>query len=138
VTDELQGFEDLIGSNFDDTLTGDSSVTRLLVGAGSDWLLIGNGAAGVIFTHGWETIGCFAEVTRIVTPYGEDAVEIFRAGDMVLAMRDGQAGFEPLRWVSFMDIAVPRNGVMAAKTAPNLIKAGAMAPGMPARTLLPP
>jgi hypothetical protein len=90
------------------------------------------------FTHGWETIGCFAEVTRIVTPYGEDAAEIFRPGDVGLAMRDGQAGFEPLRWVGFMDIAVPRNGVMAAKTAPILIKAGAITPGMPARAVFPP
>jgi hypothetical protein len=42
---------------------------------------------------------------------------------------DGQAGFEPLRWVGFMDVAVPRNAAMAAKTAPILIKAGAIAPG---------
>jgi hypothetical protein len=34
-----------------------------------------------------------------------------------------------------MDIAVPRNAAMAAKTAPILIKAGAIAPGMPARDL---
>jgi hypothetical protein len=32
----LQGFEDLIGSKFDDTLIGDSSANRLLDGAGSD------------------------------------------------------------------------------------------------------
>jgi hypothetical protein len=78
---------------------------------------------------------CFAEGTRIVTPNGEDAVENLRAGDMVLAMRGGQAGFEALRWVGFMDVAVPRNAAMAAKTAPILIKAGAIAPGMPARDL---
>jgi hypothetical protein len=78
---------------------------------------------------------CFAEGTRIVTPNGEAAVENLRAGDMVLAMRDGQAGFEALRWVGFMDVAVPRNATMAAKTAPILIKAGALAPGMPARDL---
>jgi hypothetical protein len=88
-----------------------------------------------IYTQGWETVVCFAEGTRIVTPNGEDAVENLRAGDMVLAMRDGQAGFEPLRWVGFMDVAVPRNAAMAAKTAPILIKAGAIAPRMPARDL---
>ncbi|MBJ7252615.1 MAG: Hint domain-containing protein, partial [Acetobacteraceae bacterium] len=87
-----------------------------------------------IYTQGWNVV-CFAEGTRIVTPNGEDAVENLRAGDMVLAMRDGQAGFEPLRWVGFMDVAVPRNAAMAAKTAPILIKAGALAPGMPARDL---
>ena len=89
----------------------------------------------VMYTQGWDSIVCFAEGTRIVTPSGEDAVENLRAGDMVLAMRDGQAGFEPLRWVGFMDVAVPRNAAMAAKTAPILIKAGAIAPGMPARDL---
>jgi hypothetical protein len=88
-----------------------------------------------IYSQGWESIVCFAEGTRIVTPGGEDAVENLRAGDMVLAMRDGQAGFEPLRWVGFMDVAVPRNAAMAAKTAPVLIKAGALAAGMPARDL---
>jgi Ca2+-binding RTX toxin-like protein len=88
-----------------------------------------------LWTQGWETVVCFAEGTRIVTPSGEDAVENLRAGDMVLAMRDGQAGFEPLRWVGFMDVAVPRNAAMAAKTAPVLMKAGALAAGMPARDL---
>jgi hypothetical protein len=34
-----------------------------------------------------------------------------------------------------MDVAVPRDAAMAAKTAPILIKAGAIAPGMPARNL---
>ena len=91
--------------------------------------------SSTVYSQGWETIVCFAEGTRIVTPNGEDAVENLRAGDMVLAMRDGQAGFEPLRWVGFMDVAVPRNAAMAAKTAPILIKAGAIAPGMPARDL---
>jgi hypothetical protein len=95
-----------------------------LYGAGSD----------TIYAQQWQVV-CFAEGTRIVTPSGEDAVENLRTGDMVLAMRNGQAGFEPLRWVGFMDVAVPRNAAMAAKTAPILIKAGAIAPGMPARDL---
>jgi hypothetical protein len=107
-------------------------------GTGNDWInyqrTVGPDTV-TMFTQGWESIVCFAEGTRIVTPSGEDAVENLRAGDMVLAMRDGQAGFEPLRWVGFMDVAVPRNATMAAKTAPILIKAGAIAPGMPARDL---
>jgi hypothetical protein len=122
----------------------------LIGGDGSDTLNLGEGWRSgpeesgfinyqyngtIIYTQGWETVVCFAEGTRIVTPNGEDAVENLRAGDMVLAMRDGQAGFEPLRWVGFMDVAVPRNAAMAAKTAPILIKAGALAPGMPARDL---
>jgi Ca2+-binding RTX toxin-like protein len=105
---------------------------------GNDWINFQNTVEGVtvtMFTQGWEDVVCFADGTRIVTPNGEDVVENLRAGDMVLAMRDGQAGFEALRWVGFMDIAVPRNATMAAKTAPILIKAGALAPGMPARDL---
>jgi Ca2+-binding RTX toxin-like protein len=94
-----------------------------------------DGGTQTLYSEGWESIVCFAEGTRIVTPNGEDAVENLRAGDMVLVMRDGQAGFEPLRWVGFMDVAVPRNAAMAAKTAPILIKAGALAPNMPARDL---
>ena len=127
-----------------------ASADTLIGGAGNDTLDLGsnwsllNEAGGfslyqdqndTIYTQGWETIVCFAEGTRIVTPNGEDAVENLCAGDMVLAMRDGQAGFEPLRWVGFMDVAVPRNAPMAAKTAPILIRAGAIAPGMPARDL---
>ncbi|MFN6264765.1 MAG: Hint domain-containing protein, partial [Alphaproteobacteria bacterium] len=48
---------------------------------------------------------------------------------------NGQAGFEALRWVGSMDVAVPRDAAMAAKTAPILIKAGALADGLPARDL---
>jgi hypothetical protein len=100
-----------------------------------NYQIIGGGVTTNLWTQGWENVVCFAEGTRIVTPNGEAAVENLRAGDMVLAMRDGQAGFEPLRWVGFLDVAVPRNATMAAKTAPILIKAGALAPGMPARDL---
>ena len=128
----------------------DSGNDTLIGGAGqdtldlqSDWSFLSNSGnyslyragSDTIWAQGWETVVCFAEGTRIVTPHGEDAVENLRAGDMVLAMRGGQAGFEPLRWVGFMDVAVPRNAGMAAKTAPILIKAGALAPGMPARDL---
>jgi hypothetical protein len=197
-SDELQGFEGLIGSNFNDTLIGNTDANTLIGGDGSDSLfsagvmavtcsisalamtgligcralLTGNltliGGAGAndlldlgmgweagtftgndwlnfqrnvggetvtMFTQGWEEVVRFAEGTRIVTPNGEELVEKLRAGDMVLAMRGGQAGFEPLRWVGSMDVAVPRNAAMAAKTAPILIKAGAIAAGMPARDL---
>jgi hypothetical protein len=123
-----------------DTLIG--GVGNNTLDLGSDWEFI-NETGGfslyrdesdTIYAQQWEVV-CFAEGTRIVTPDGEDAVENLRAGDMVLAMRDGQAGFEALRWVGFMDVAVPPNAAMAAKTAPILIKAGAIAAGMPARDL---
>jgi Ca2+-binding RTX toxin-like protein len=148
------------GNDWLDFGDGNDTFTRGTSESGNDTLIGGNGSndvldlqdnwerladeggfslyrdgADTIWAQGWESIVCFAEGTRIVTPNGEDAVENLRAGDMVLAMRDGQAGFEPLRWVGFMDVAVPRNAAMAAKTAPILIKAGALAPGMPARDL---
>jgi uncharacterized cupin superfamily protein len=123
-----------------DTLIGGLGNNTLDLGSNWEFLSETGGfslyrdESDTIYAQQWEVV-CFAEGTRIVTPNGEDAVENLRAGDMVLAMRDGQAGFEPLRWVGFMNIAVPRNAAMAAKTAPILIKAGALAPGMPARDL---
>jgi Ca2+-binding RTX toxin-like protein len=126
------------------TLVGGDAGGNDTLNLGIDWVGVQAGAftrwtqdggTQTLYSQGWEDVVCFAEGTRIVTPSGEDVVENLRAGDMVLAMRAGQAGFEPLRWVGFMDIAVPRNAVMAAKTAPILIKAGAIAPGMPARDL---
>ncbi len=123
-----------------DTLIGGEGNNTLDLG--SNWSFLSmNGdfslyrdQADTIYAQQWEVI-CFAEGTRIVTPNGEDAVENLRAGDMVLAMRNGQAGFEALRWVGFLDVAVPRDAAMAVKAAPILIKAGALAPCMPARDL---
>jgi Ca2+-binding RTX toxin-like protein len=123
----------LIGGDGNDTLNLGNDWVGVQDGAFTRWTQ--DGLADTLYSQGWESIVCFAEGTRIVTPNGEDVVERLRAGDMVLAMRDGQAGFEPLRWVGFMDVAVPRNAAMAAKTAPVLIRAGALAPGMPARDL---
>jgi Ca2+-binding RTX toxin-like protein len=126
------GNDTLIGGLGSDTLDLQSNWSFLSESGGFS---IYQDNSDTIWARDWEQVVCFAEGTRIVTPNGEDLVENLRAGDMVLAMRDGQAAFEPLRWVGFMDITVPRNAVMAAKTAPILIKAGAIAPGMPARDL---
>jgi Ca2+-binding RTX toxin-like protein len=146
------------GNDFMDFGAGNENFIRALTESGNDTLIGGAGnntldlgsnweflnetggfslyrdEADTIYAQQWDVV-CFAEGTRVVTPNGEDAVENLRAGDMVLAMRGGQAGFEPLRWVGFMDVAVPRDPAMAAKTAPVLIKAGALAAGMPARDL---
>ncbi|MFM7416353.1 MAG: Hint domain-containing protein, partial [Alphaproteobacteria bacterium] len=121
------------GAGGNDFLNLGSDWLGVTAGAFTQWTL--DGGTQTLYSEGWEQVVCFAEGTRIVTPGGEDVVENLRAGDMVLAMRDGQAGFEPLRWVGSMDVAVPRHATMAAKTAPILIKAGAIAPGMPARDL---
>ena len=128
------------GETGNDTLIGGIGNNTLDLGSNWEFLNETGGfslyrdGADTIYTQQWQVV-CFAEGTRVVTPNGEDAVENLRAGDMVLAMRGGQAAFEPLRWVGFMDVAVPRDPAMAAKTAPVLIKAGALAPGMPARDL---
>ncbi|MCZ8279812.1 MAG: Hint domain-containing protein [Acetobacteraceae bacterium] len=165
IADRLEGGSDNdtlsggAGNDFLDFGAGDESFLRSASETGNDTLVGGLGndtldlglnwsylsqeggfslyrdEADTIYAQGWEQVVCFAAGTRIVTPGGEDVVENLRAGDMVLAMRNGQAGFEALRWVGFMDIAVPRNAARAAKTAPILIKAGAIAPGMPARDL---
>ncbi|MCA3367837.1 MAG: Hint domain-containing protein, partial [Roseomonas sp.] len=138
------GDENLLRGTSDtgnDTLIGGFGNDTLDLGSNWSFLSTSGGFSlyqdqmDTIYAQSWESVVCFAEGTRTVTPNGEDLVENLRAGDMVLARRVGQAGFEPLRWVGFMDIAVPRNAVMAAKTAPVLIKAGAIAPGMPARDL---
>jgi Ca2+-binding RTX toxin-like protein len=118
------GNDTLIGGNGNDTLDLQSGWSFLSTSGA--YSLYQDGA-DTIWAEGWETVVCFAKGVRIVTPHGEDAVENLRAGDMVLAMRGGQAGFEPLRWVGFMDVAVPRNAAMAANAAPILIKAGALA-----------
>ena len=126
------GNDTLIGGLGNDTLDLESDWSFL---SSSGSYSIYRDGSDTIWAQDWEQVVCFAEGTRIVTPNGEDAVENLRAGDMVLAMRGGQAGFEALRWVGFMDVAVPRNAAMATKTAPILIKAGTIAPGMPARDL---
>jgi hypothetical protein len=135
VTADLFGNQTLIGGDGSDTLDLGVGWDERAPDTGNDWINYRRADGTIIYTQGWETVVCFAEGTRIVTPNGEDAVENLRAGDMVLAMRGGQAGFEALRWVGFLDVAVPRNAAMAAKSAPILIKAGALAPGMPARDL---
>jgi hypothetical protein len=138
-----ESFSYQVGDNFgNDTLIGGDGQDTLDLGVGwssgpeaAGWINYRRADGTIIYTQGWERVVCFTEGTRIVTPNGEASVENLRAGDMVLAMRGGQAGFEALRWVGFLDVAVPRNAAMAAKSAPILIKASALAPGMPARDL---
>jgi Ca2+-binding RTX toxin-like protein len=138
-TSDSFGNETLLGGTGNDTIDlgigWSSGPVNTDTIDGLPWINYQRADGTFIYTQSWESVVCFAEGTRIVTPSGEVEVENLRAGDMVLAMRNGQAGFEPLRWVGFMDVAVPRDAAMAAKTAPILIKAGAIAPGMPARDL---
>lgn len=69
---------------------------------------------------------CFCEGTRILTPRGEVAVEDLRVGDLVIT-RD--RGAQPLRWIGRARVAV------GERTAPVLIRAGALGERLPARDL---
>ena len=138
LTTQNYGSDTLVGGDGFDVLdlgVGWSSLVDNPKAPATGWTNYQRSDGTFIYTQGWDSVVCFAEGTRIMTPNGEDAVENLRAGDMVLAMRGGQAGFEPLAWVGSMDVAVPRDAEMATKTAPILIKAGALAEGLPARDL---
>ncbi len=71
---------------------------------------------------------CFTPGTMIETPYGPREITRLRQGDLVLTMDDGP---QPLRWMSQITIGAER---LAAdpKLAPIRIKAGSIAPGVPA------
>jgi hypothetical protein len=80
-----------------------------------------------------DVITCFAEGTRIATARGEVPVEQLRAGDLVVAAHGG-APLQPLVWVGRTEVNVARQRNKAA-AAPVLIKAGALADGVPFRDL---
>jgi len=81
----------------------------------------------------FEGIVCFAEGTLIATARGEVPVETLRAGDLVLTAHAG-AALQPLIWVGHTTIDVARHP-NKAKVAPVMIKAGALAEGVPFRDL---
>jgi hypothetical protein len=79
-------------------------------------------------------VTCFAEGTLIATARGEVPVEQLRAGDLVLTARGFGAPLQPVRWVGRLHVNIARHPA-PAKAAPILIKAGALAEGVPARDL---
>jgi hypothetical protein len=91
-------------------------------------------ADGVVFDlrgpASGETFICFLEGTRIRTPQGDVAVESLRPGDLVLTA-DGR--HEPVLFVGRQTIA-PYFGTPEARN-PILIRAGALAEGVPASDL---
>ena len=89
---------------------------------------------GTSFTaRDFEGITCFAEGTLIATARGEVPVETLRAGDLVLTAH-GTAALKPLIWVGHTTVDVARQRNQAA-IAPVVIKAGALADGVPFRDL---
>jgi hypothetical protein len=76
------------------------------------------------------TAPCFATGTRIATARGEVAVQDLRVGDLVVTTHGG-AALQPVVWIGHSRVNVARQRAMA----PILIKAGALAEGVPHRDL---
>jgi hypothetical protein len=76
-------------------------------------------------------IPCFAAGTRILTPAGEVPVEALRAGDPVVLARGGTTR---VRWIGLRHVECRAHRAPHA-VMPVRIRAGAIAPGIPARDL---
>ena len=115
--------------------TGDPWDT-VLGGAGETLFIYDRAGAGAatISASGFESVTCFAAGTRIMTVRGEVPVEDLRVGDHVVTANDVQGPFQPIVWLGHtrMNVADHRE---RAKVAPILIKAGALAEGIPYRDL---
>ena len=73
---------------------------------------------------------CFCRGTRIATPQGEAAVEALGVGDMVLTMQ-GEA--MPIRWIG--TACRPLAADARIEESPVVVRAGALADGVPVRDL---
>lgn len=102
----------------------DPSETFRYVGAH----VVGNSSAGIGYAPG---VPCFAAGTMIDTLLGPRAVESLDPGDMILT-RD--SGFCPLLWVGGTHLDACRLD-LHPNLRPILIRAGTLAPGVPARNL---
>ncbi|CAH0306803.1 Hint domain-containing protein [Roseomonas sp. CECT 9278] len=81
-----------------------------------------------------DVVVCFAEGTRIATARGEVPVETLRAGDLVVVAHGTGAPLQPVVWMGHARTAVARHPDPAS-VAPVLIRAGALADGVPYRDL---
>ncbi len=81
-------------------------------------------------------LACFAAGTRIATSRGQVPVERLREGDAVVTCRGShpERGTAPVVWVGRRRVDLARHPA-ASLVQPVRIKAGAIAPGIPARAL---
>jgi hypothetical protein len=111
-------------------------ITYALPGGGNENFDLGLAAAGTvqISTDGADgtriDLLCFLRGTRIATPAGEVPVESLCVGDPVLTLPDRTA--RRVRWIGTGRHLVPAGGGTAA---PVVVRAGALAPGVPSRDL---
>jgi hypothetical protein len=90
------------------------------------------GKAPVIFGHTIKEVPCFAAGTKLATPEGACAVEMLKAGDLVLT-QDGRA--LPIEWVGSRAVDCSRHP-RPERVWPVRVLRGAFGPFMPGRDLL--
>lgn len=78
------------------------------------------------------SVACYLRGTRLAVPGGEAAVEALRPGDLVITA-SGRA--RPVIWVGHRRLSVG-SAADPARVRPVRVRAGAIAPGVPARDLL--
>lgn len=78
---------------------------------------------------------CLMNGVRVLTAYGETAVEDIKAGDTVIVLRGGREVPEPVVWVGHTHIDMARHA-HAEKVAPIRVREGALAEHQPARDLM--
>jgi len=89
--------------------------------------------SGTFYNQPPDTDPCFAAGTLIATARGEVPVEELRVGDLALAAHGG-AALQPIVWIGHSRVNVAKHPNRAA-VAPILIRAGALADGVPHRDL---
>lgn len=123
--------------------TGYTSVTGASVTVGGTTYdqIFTDTAGHTIFATNWEfvstysqtTLPCFASGTKIATARGEVAVEDLRVGDLVVCA-GGRSALQPVMWIGHSEVNVAKHARPEA-VQPILIKAGALAKGVPFRDL---
>lgn len=145
------GADSVVGGEGSDTieLGGDAAGYRWQPVAGG-WLVTdtdpSDGEDGTVFVGGdveWVSYGvsgevvqtpCFAAGTRIMTAWGEVAVEALRAGDLVVTLGLHGPWLRPVRWVGRRAVDCARHP-RPENVLPVLILPGALGPGTPHRAL---